>query len=176
PEKPNPRGFLRSTADSAAEILPLHATDPLSPSAVEAYFHLHYWRHEDQTDANRILECFPPVQNEASLLGLRFKDCGERFRFIESAYQSVLVPYGPGRELIAELRATFDPAGQRRLARRLQRYVVQIPEAVALAHRGRGLTLLHDHFLVLDDDLAYSDELGLQLSDDRIYDPEKLTA
>lgn len=176
PERPTPRGFLRKTADSAAEILPLHVSDPLSPAAIEAYFRLHYWRNEDQTDAKHILECFPPLMNEDAFFGFRFKDCAEAFRIIESAHQAVLVPYGSqGRGLIGELRGTFDPAGQRHLARRLQRYAVQIPESVAMAHRGRGLVLLHGRYLVLDDDLAYSDELGLQLADERIYEPEKLT-
>jgi CRISPR-associated endonuclease/helicase Cas3 len=180
PEQPIPRGFLRKTADAAAEILPLHAADPLSPPAIEAYFRLHYWRNEDQTDANDILHCFPAgsarTWKPADLFAFRFKDCAERFQFIESVYQPVLIPYGDrGRELIAALRSTFGPAGQRALARRLQRYVVQIPAAVALVHRGRGLSLLHDRYLILDDDAAYSTELGLQLHDDRIYDPEKLT-
>jgi CRISPR-associated endonuclease/helicase Cas3 len=174
PERPIPRGFLRKTADSAAEVLPLHAADPLSPAAIEAYFHLHYWRSGDQTDAKRILDCFPPLQSEASFLGLQFKDCAERFQFIESSYQPVLVPYGEGRALIAELRATYEPAAQRHLARRLQRYVVQVPAPAALAHRGRGLVELHERYLVLDDDTAYSDELGLQLSTDQPMDPEQL--
>lgn len=177
PAQPIPAGFLRRTADSAAEILPRHAADPLAPAAIEDYFRLHYWRHEDQTDAKKILDCFPPLQNEQSFLGLAFKDCAERFQFIESTSAAVLVPYDDhGRDLIARLRVTFDPAGQRDLARRLQRHVVQIPEPVARANLGRGLVLLHDRYLVLDDDLAYSPTLGLQLAHDRLYDPEKLTA
>lgn len=177
PAQPIPAGFLRRTAESAAEILPRHADDPLSPAAVEDYFRLHYWRHEDQLDAKRILECFPPLQNKESFLGLAFKDCAERFRFIESAYSAVIVPYGKrGRDLVTRLRGAFDPAEQRALARRLQRYVVQIPEPVARAFLGRGLVSLHERFLVLDDDTAYSPTLGLQLVHDRLYDPEQLTA
>lgn len=177
PEQPIPAGFLRRTAESAAEILPRHVADPLAPSAIEDYFRLHYWRHEDQTDAKKILDCFPPLQNEQSFFGLAFKDCAERFQFIESASSVVLVPYDDrGRVLIARLRATFDPADQRGLARCLQRHVVQIPEPVARASLGRGLALLHERYLVLDDDLAYSPTLGLQLAHDRLYDPEKLTA
>ena len=60
------------------------------------------------------------------------------------------------------------------LARRLQRYVVQIPEPVTRQHLGRGLSLLHERFLILDDKLAYSEDLGLQLVTDRLYDPEQL--
>lgn len=181
PEQPIPAGFLRRTAESAAEILPRHADDPLSPAAVEDYFRLHYWRHEDQLDAKRILECFPPgnarIWNREHLFLLQFKDCAERFRFIESAYSAVIVPYGKrGRDLVAQLRGAFDPAEQRDLARRLQRYVVQIPEPVARAFLGRGLVTLHERFLVLDDDTAYSPTLGLQLVHDRLYDPEQLTA
>src|SRR5690606_17937894 len=120
---------------------------------------LHYWRHEDQMDAKRVLECFPQGSPAAwkpeHLLLLQFKDCAERFQFIESAYEPVIVPYGErGSDLVAELRSTFDPAGQRALARRLQRYVVQIPEVVAHAYIGRGIVRLHDRFLVLDDDAA----------------------
>ncbi|MBI5766843.1 MAG: CRISPR-associated endonuclease Cas3'' [Verrucomicrobia bacterium] len=175
PEHPIPKGFLRKSADSAAEILPLHSADPIGPAAIEAFFRLHYWKNEDQTDAKQIFACFPPLQNEASFFGFRFKDCAERFRFIDSNYQAVLVPYGDqGRDLIDELRATYDPAGQRDLARRLQRYVVQIPEPVMRQHLGRGLSFLHERFLILDDDGAYSKDLGLQLVTDRLYDPEQL--
>lgn len=175
PEQPIPKGFLRKSADSAAEILPLHTADPLCPAAIEAFFRLHYWKNEDQTDAKQILACFPSLQNEASFFGFLFKDCAERFRFIDSNYQAVIVPYGDqGRDLIDELRSTYDPAGQRALARRLQRYVVQIPEPVTRHHLGRGLSLLHERFLILDDDGAYSEDLGLQLVTDRLYDPEQL--
>ena len=175
PEQPIPKGFLRKSADSAAEILPLHAADPLCPAAIEAFFRLHYWKNEDQTDAKHILDCFPPLQNDASFFGFRFKDCADQFRFIDSNYQAVLVPYGDkGRDLIAELRATYDPAGQRDLARRLQRYVVQVPEPITRQHLGRGLSLLHERFLILDDSNAYSEDLGLQLVTDRLYDPEQL--
>ncbi|MCR6654785.1 MAG: CRISPR-associated endonuclease Cas3'' [Opitutus sp.] len=181
PEQPIPAGFLRRTAESAAEILPRHIGDPLAPAAIEDYFRLHYWRHEDQIDAKRILECFPrdsPARwTPEHFFLLQFKDCAERFQFIESAYEPVIVPYGDrGRELVDALRAAFDPAQQRTLARRLQRYVVQIPEPVAHAFLGRGLVRLHDRFLVLEDDAAYSPTLGLQLVHDRLYDPEKLTA
>lgn len=179
PEQPIPHGFLRKTADSAAEILPLHAADPLSPTAIEAYFRLHYWKNEAQTDAKHILDCFPAgsarTWQPADLFGFRFKDCAEAFQFIESGYQPVLVPWrDKGRDLIAQLRSAYDPSEQRRLARRLQRYIVQIPEAVARAGLGRGLSLLHERYLILDDDSAYSPELGLQLVADRIYDPEQL--
>ena len=51
---------------------------------------------------------------------------------------------------------------------------MQIPEPVARAHRSRGLSLLHERYLILDDDRAYSADLGLQLVTDRIYDPEQL--
>jgi hypothetical protein len=92
-----------------------------------------------------------------------------------SAYQAVLVPYDDhGRALIDDLRTAYDPTEQRKLARRLQRYVVQIPEPVARGHRGRGLSLLHERYLVLDDENAYSADLGLQLVTDRVYDPEQL--
>lgn len=176
PEATIPAGFLRQTADSAAEVLPLHASDPLSPAAIEAYFRLHYWKNEKKTDAKNVLECFPSrLTQRDDLLGFRFKDCAERFRIIESAYESVIVPYGvKGRALVAELRETYAPSEQNALARRLQRYVVQIPAPITRAALGRGLVQLHERFLVLDDDGAYSPELGLQLKTDRAYDPELL--
>lgn len=179
PEQPIPKGFLRKSADSAAEILPLHIEDPLCPAAIEAFFRLHYWKNEDQTDAKHILECFPSgsakTWQPADLFGFQFKKCAEDFRFIVSNYQAVLVPYGDhGRDLIGELRTAYDPAEQRKLARRLQRYVVQIPEPVTRQHLGRGLRLLHERFLILDDKHAYSEDLGLQLVTDRLYDPEQL--
>jgi CRISPR-associated endonuclease/helicase Cas3 len=165
PESPLPSGFLGKAADATAEILSSHSGDPLSLAAIRAYFRLHYWKNESQMDANGILDCFPRrLSTKESLLDLRFRDCAEKFQFIETDNESVIVPYDDqGRRLISTLRETEDPAKQRYLARCLQRYVVQVPSFAVQSHRGGSIRLLQERFLVLTDEHLYSDELGLQL-------------
>lgn len=174
PEHPAPAGFLRDTAQSAAEVLPLHADDPLSLAAVRRYFELHYWKNTSATDVKRILDCWPREQPRRSedLFGYQFRTCSESFRFIDSAYQPVIVPWGErGRALCEELRHIYDPAAQRRLARKLQRFIVQIPEKLHRAELGRRIQMVHERFPLLVSPLDYSSTLGLQIAADLPYDP-----
>lgn len=173
-EHGTPKGSLREAADTAAEILPLFAADPLGPNAIESYFRQHYWRRANRLDAKDVLGCFPSsLKRPEDVFGFRFKDCAERFKLIDSGYEPVIIPWGDrGRELVAKLRRSYSPVDQTQLVRRLQRYVVQIPPSMARAHLGRGLVMLHERFLVLDDDAAYDAQLGLHLDRDCIYDPE----
>jgi CRISPR-associated endonuclease/helicase Cas3 len=163
PEHVIPRGFLRKAADVSAEVMPLHLEDPLCPEAIEAYFRLHYWKNESQTDLKKILDCFPVLQSEESFMGFRFKDCAEAFKIIDSTYKTVFVPYGAGAELIDELRAAFEPKEQRRIVRQLQRYIVNVPESHVNANLNRGITTIHESYLIVDDSLAYTEATGLNL-------------
>jgi CRISPR-associated endonuclease/helicase Cas3 len=143
--------------------MPLHLEDPLCPEAIEAYFRLHYWKNESQTDLKKILDCFPVLQSEESFMGFRFKDCAEAFKIIDSTYKTVFVPYGAGAELIDELRAAFEPKEQRRIVRQLQRYIVNVPESHVNANLNRGITTIHESYLIVDDSLAYTEATGLNL-------------
>lgn len=168
PERPAPAGFLRQAAQSAAEVLATRPSDPLDPTAVEAYFRTHFWKHQDLTDARHILECWPAKMARLNDLFLfHFKRCAENFRLIDDQSGPVIVPYGEkGRALCDEVRETFDPARLRKLARRLQRYTVNIPRAIYDRFLAVGIIrLMHDGFPLLNSDVHYRDDLGLDIDD-----------
>lgn len=169
PERPAPAGYLRQTAQSAAEVLAQCPDDPLSLKAIEAYFLIHFWKHQDTMDAHHILECWPRTMKRLDDLFLfHFKRCAEKFRVIDDlAGAPVIVPYGEkGRSLCDEVRETFEPARLRYLARRLQRYTVSIPRQIQERFLAVGVVrLFHDGFPILNSDVHYHSDLGLDVSD-----------
>ncbi|EIQ00065.1 CRISPR-associated helicase Cas3/CRISPR-associated endonuclease Cas3-HD [Opitutaceae bacterium TAV1] len=175
PERRPPAGFLRQTAQTCAQILELH-DDLLSLDAVRHYFELHYWERQAETDARGILACWPKqVRTKDDLLSFEFKKAAEAFQFIESAQQAVIVPWGgKGKALCAELRKTFEPRAQRLLGRRLQRFIVQIPDPIFRRQLGTSVEMIHERFPLLVSELDYSEELGLQFHSETPYDSESL--
>lgn len=165
PETPAPPGFIRSTADSTAEILAPNPSDPLSLECIEEYFRTHYWKHSSETDKKHILECWPKSMTSLNdLLLFQFKTCGEDFRLIDDYSAAVIVPWNTeGTALCKQLRETFEPAEIRRLARKLQRHTVTIPRPQHTRLLDAGILLpLHDErFFLLNSDPHYSEKFGL---------------
>lgn len=176
PERAIPAGYLRQSAQVAEQVMPGHA-DVLGLDAVEHYFRLHYWQRSTEMDAKKIMECWPTQQPKKleDLFLFMFKTCSEKFRFIESNYQSVIIPWGKrGEQLRDDIAAAFDPRDQWSLARRVQRFIVSIPEPLFNANLGKSITTYHDRFHVLNSSVDYDDELGLKLGSNQPYDPESL--
>jgi CRISPR-associated endonuclease/helicase Cas3 len=169
PERPAPAGYLRQTAQSAAEVLALRPDDPLDLDAVEAYFLTHFWKHQDIMDTHHILECWPrEMKRPDDLFLFHFKRCAEKFRLIDDQGGPVIVPYKrEGVALCDEVGGTFDPARLRYLARKLQRYTVSIPKPIHDRFVSVGIIrLVHDGFPILNSDVHYDDEsLGLDIDD-----------
>lgn len=177
-EHPIPRGHLRRTAEATREILPLYA-DALALDTVEAYFRLHYWKHEDYWDKQRITECFQPGNSREMPFHFDFATVAERFRFIEDTQRPVIIPWGEtGRALVDSLRAThrLHRPPPLDVARRLQRYTVTISQHEWQNAQGLGLIeLLHERFPVLvSPELHYAADTGLAVTGDGVYDPEQL--
>lgn len=178
PERLIPAGFLRQSAQVAEEIMPMYE-DALSLDAVGHFFRKHYWSRSSEMDAKHIMECWPDKLPKvpSDLFRYMFKTCSQNFRFIESSYQSVIIPWGErGEQLREDIKAAFDPRAQWPLARRAQRFIVSIPEPVFNANLGKTITTYHDRFHVLNssEGLDYDRHLGLQLGSDQPYDPEAM--
>jgi CRISPR-associated endonuclease/helicase Cas3 len=169
PERLAPAGYLRDTAQSAAEVLALRPDDPLDLAAVEAYFLTHFWKNQEVMDVHHILECWPrEMKSSDDLFLFHFKRCAEKFRVIDDlAGAPLIVPYGKqGRGLCDEVRTTCDPARLRYLARKLQRFTVSVPRPVQERFLAAGvIRLLHDGFPILNSDVHYRDDLGLDIGD-----------
>jgi CRISPR-associated endonuclease/helicase Cas3 len=169
PEKPAPHE-LRLAAKTAAEILRLHADDPLSLNAIEQFFRLYFWKRTDEWDAENVMECFPLPPNDPRLL--RFRTAAERFRLIKQVYEPIVVapPWDPrATALVEELHRTnaIGAPPPAMIHRRLQRYTVQVPPRVLLRHLGNAVVKLHDQFnVVVHPAQHYSRTLGLTLDND----------
>jgi CRISPR-associated endonuclease/helicase Cas3 len=176
PERAIPAGYLRQSAQVAEQVMPGHA-DVLGLDDVEHYFRMHYWQRSTEMDAKKIMECWPTqkVTKPEDLFLYMFKTCSEKFRFIESNYQSVIIPWGKrGEQLCDDIAAAFDPRAQWPLARRAQRFIVSIPESLFNANLGKSITTYHDRFHVLNSSVDYDDKMGLMLGSNQPYDPESL--
>lgn len=167
PENPLPAGFLRQASQSTTEVVAGKPDDVLGLECIESYFRIHYWKHQDQMDEHRILDCWPGLlKTEGDLLCFQFKKCAESFQLIDDNSGAVIVPYGPsGKALCEELRRTYDPARLRYLSRKLQRYTVTVPKAIHMKAVASGLIqMVHDQFPVLNSDVHYREEApGLTL-------------
>lgn len=178
-EHPIPRGFLRRSADAAAQVMATEQYDDLlSLPAIEHYFRLHYWQHSDQWDKQKIFDAFAVDASPGTSLPLlfNFATVAEKFRFIDDAQRPVIIPYSEhSRKLVERLRGS-EMSGNpppHAVVRKLQRHSVSVAErhwkkALVEGH----LELLYDRFAVLTTpQLHYDKELGLQLDAEPLYDP-----
>lgn len=166
-EHPSAEAFLRDMAQVSREILPLHE-DPLSLEAVEHYFRLYYWTRKSSWDARDIIEQFrvqPENRSMPFLFG--FARAASRFRIIEDTGRPIIIPWGAkGQALREELEQAWGGPSWA-LRRRLQRYVVQVPQRAWDQARGTAFTMVHDQYAVLEEPrLHYSEHTGLVLTGD----------
>lgn len=115
---------LRQFAQAAQEVMrqPQFRDDPLSPSAIEAYFRLLYWQKGDkELDAANLLG----LCAESRIDSLPLETLAAKFRMIETVQMPVIVPFDDdARRDVESLRFAEKSGG---LARKLQPYLVQLP-------------------------------------------------
>ena len=126
---------LRQFAQAAQEVMrqPQFRTDPLSPSAVEAYFRLLYWQKGGkELDAANLLG----LCAESRIDSLPLETLAAKFRMIDTVQLPVIVPFdNDARRDIESLRFAEKSGG---LARKLQPYLVQLPRNGFDALRNAG--------------------------------------
>ena len=161
-EQTPPKGFLRDTAQTARELWPRHS-DPLAPTAIDAYFRLHYWKSSDQLDKHEVLPC-ATIDWKRGLTRFQFRDMEERYKIIRTNEVPILVPYDDDADkYLAQLQSPHVPFVSQRF---LQPYLVSVPEGtfhalvrdrvVQLHESGVGLLLRRD---------AYDLKRGLRLEE-----------
>lgn len=115
---------LRQFAQAAQEVMrqPQFRNDPLSPSAIEAYFRRLYWQKGDkELDVADLLG----LCADSRIDSLPLETLATEFRMIDSVQMPVIVPFDDdGRRDVNSLRYVEKSGG---LARQLQPYVVQLP-------------------------------------------------
>jgi CRISPR-associated endonuclease/helicase Cas3 len=163
----------RVTADAGREILRRYADDPFSLDAVHAYFRRVYWALEAGTE--RLLDergILAALEERATDFLFPFETVGKAFRVIEETMRPVLIPYsgsgGRGTELLDELARADQVRG---IARKLQRYVVQVPKPAFAGLVASGAIQairperFDNQFWQLANLDLYRDDMGLDFSD-----------
>ncbi len=172
PDESAPPGIIRNSAETAGEVLSQTVGDPLGLDRIEEYFRLYYWKNGSHTDNKDILGCWPSkITREEDFLRFKFRTCAQNFHLIDDDHSlPVLVPYEGAPRLAKELENAHDPQKLRTIARKLQRYTVNIPEWQHRQLRDAGvLYSLHDErFFVLACTSHYSPEYGLHTKEDVI--------
>ena len=158
--KPPPE--LKQFADVARGTLRRFAADPLQPAAVTDYFEELYWTKGtaalDEYDLLGLLR-------GSKIDSLPFETLARHYRIISSVQMPVLVPFDDeAREALRALRHAESALG---LARRLQRYIVQIPRAAYRLLREAGAVQpiapekWGEQFMELVNESLYDESCGL---------------
>jgi len=166
---------LKRFAQVMGEIMRNHReADPLSPAMMQRYFEMLYTREGlDGLDEKHIMKAL----TTADIEGLPFEKIEEEYRLIENTQRTIIIPHGGAKTALSELEYT-DHVGN--IARRLQRYSVQVPQRSfdALLRVG-AITYVKpevfgEEFAVLVNDDLYYPKSGLNWSDPTFIRAESL--
>jgi len=165
---------LDQYAASMRHVIRNHKGDLLSPDAIKAYFKDVYWRKDDELDAKKLLKTHC---HHYAKLTFPFQTIARDYRMIESYMYPIIIPYDDNAsKLIVELRyAPFAGA----IARKLQPYLVQIPQQAFIALKSAGVIasiqpdLFGDQFWELIGQDLYNNEMGMNWDDPCFMEPSK---
>lgn len=145
PDHPSPPG-IRSLVDATRRALG-PGGDHLALDTIETYFREVYWKVGENLDrkipiagssqaTHRILDCFTHTTRCPARFA--YRSVADGFRMIESGMEPVIVPFDD--EARKELdRLGIEKVSSGELARKLQRYVIQVPP------KARALLLANGH-------------------------------
>ncbi|MCF6323760.1 MAG: CRISPR-associated endonuclease Cas3'' [Gammaproteobacteria bacterium] len=155
---------LDQYAASLRYVMRNHEGDLLSPEAIKAYFKDVYWRKDQDggLDTKRLLKTH---RDHCADFTFPFQTIASEYRIIESYMQPVIIAYDKEAEKLIEGLYHAEFVGG--LARKLQQYIVQIPERAFIALKTAGVVSViqperfGDQFWVLIGRDLYSEEAGL---------------
>lgn len=173
PSSQIPRGHLAQAADAGKEVIARHADNPLSPGAIREFFDQLYWMKGDEgLDRKGILKLLPHDKT----LEYAFRAAAAVFRLIDEKYLPVIVQYGESVKLLEEL--SQNPWNARKILRKLQRYVINLPERVHrdMQHAGHISELKGFEGIYIQETTGiYREDIGFcQPSDQGFLDPDGL--
>lgn len=130
---------LELFAEAFRTIERTYRDDLLSLQAIEAYFReVNFRLGDDRMDRHDLLG----LLGDGGVDGIPFETLAGKFRMIQSTMRPVIVPYLPGSREVApevgEAIRLLERAGATSAARRLQPWVVQVPEQGYVALRKVG--------------------------------------
>ena len=142
--------------------------DPLSLDAINAYFRELYWQKDKKLDRHEILDRL----QKSTVDSFPFEWIADKFRMIESTMIPIIIPYK--QEAEEALRALEHAERVGSIAKKLQPFLVQIPEQAYKALKGAGAIQpvrekeFGEQFLKLINTDLYHPSYGLNW-DDSVY-------
>lgn len=128
---------LKQFAQVFRSVLRNHQGDLLAPEAVRAYFQELYWQQGNNAlDVHDLLG----LLRQSNADNLPFETLAAKYRMIETTMRPVIVPFDPqtGKEIPDVEKALSDLEYAAGAARRLQPYLVQVPQQAFNALRKAG--------------------------------------
>ena len=169
PEQALPPGHFRQAAETT-EMVMRQNDDPLSLSAIEAYFRSLYWMKGEKLDMHEILKAITEGNKQGDY---PFRYIAEKYKIIENVMDPVIIPWNDtARNIIQGLRYSDFPASA---ARKAQRFTVQVPRRVLAQLLSVGsVERLHEQFNVLINEDLYKNDMGLCPEDPTFHEIENL--
>ncbi len=124
---------LEQQAASMRMVLRNHEGDLLAPDAIRAYFQDLFWRDPERLDAKKLL---PLHREHGERFSFPFQTIASEYRIIESFMRPIIIPFDKEAEQGIERLHHSEFVGG--LAKRLQPYLVQVPERVFLSLKSAG--------------------------------------
>ncbi|MFQ5481894.1 MAG: CRISPR-associated helicase Cas3', partial [Nitrospinaceae bacterium] len=167
PPRPSPRGQLLTAEQTARQFLIEGVADPLEPGLFQKYFEALYWKQLHRLDQHGILDDLKAGPG----CEIQFRTAAQKFQLIdESRSASVIVRFGESPKWIGKLEK--DDA-DRWLLRKLQRYLVSIPQHTLFELLERGsLREVRSGLFVQVDRGLYHPVTGLLDKETDYRDPE----
>ncbi|MET0089239.1 MAG: CRISPR-associated helicase Cas3' [Candidatus Thiodiazotropha sp.] len=124
---------LEQQAASMRMVLRNHEGDLLAPDAIRAYFQDLFWRDPGRLDAKNLL---PLHREHYERFSFPFQTIASEYRIIDSFMRPIIIPFDKEAEQGIERLHYSEFVGG--LAKRLQPYLVQVPERVFLSLKSAG--------------------------------------
>ena len=163
---PNDPFFSRRSAVAGQ----VHDTyeDVLSPAAIKAFFtRLYALENLDEKNILRDLkDSLPGRIDSQTFPAIPFREIAEKYRFIDTAMEPVIVERSRAAALVGTLEKAVDPQTIKHSLRRLQPYMVQLypNQILALGNAGK-IRKVGERFRILSDGIGYDKKVGLMVDD-----------
>lgn len=165
---------LDQYAASMRHIMRNHEGDLLAPEAINAYFKDVYWRKGDELDVKKLLKIH---RDHCAKLTFPFQTIASEYRIIESYMHPIIISYDKKSEALIKKLRHAEFVGT--IARKLQPYLVQVPEQAFVALKSAGAISpiqterFGDQFWELINSSLYNKEAGLNWDDPYFIAAEK---
>ncbi|MHB8843722.1 MAG: CRISPR-associated helicase Cas3' [Nitrospirota bacterium] len=166
-----PAGHLRQAAEIGRRLMAQYCADILAPSRFESFFKEFYWLQGSRLDKHGILADLQ-MSND---FRCSFRTAAMKFHLIDESRQApVIVAYDKGGDLIKALESGKP---DRRLLRKLQRYVVNLPRYLHSKLLTTGaIREIHPGIYVQGHGALYHKDLGFCADKSIIYEPDELVS